>query len=107
MFSPTPKGKLLGDLANRYYDLLRGISGAAQEEASQDMEYAIRKKEEELSMSRFAPLPLSSLLPISRFSVYAVGFIILFFILEIIFFCRQSIVSSVRLTLIRLAYLGF
>ncbi len=102
MFSPTPKGKLHGGLANRHYDFLRAISGAALEEANQDMEYAIvRKRREELSMYRFAPLPLNTLLPILRFSVYAVGSIVLFLILEISFFNRQGTVSSVRLICLR------
>ncbi len=73
MFAPTPKGRLLGELANRLYDLLRGTSGAAQEEMSQDIENAIQKKEDELSRTRFAPLTFSYLLPILMLSACYVG----------------------------------
>ncbi len=98
MFAPTAKGRLLGDFANRHYGFLRGITGAAQEEAGQEMEYAIQKKEDELSMIRFAPLSLNFLLPILKFSVCAVGSMFLFFIVELSFrFRRQRIAYSVRL----------
>ncbi len=79
MFSPSTKGQLLAELANRHYNtmtIFAGLAGLAREDQNTAEEIEIQRAEASLTATQFIPIRVQNLA--SLFCVVLVGLVVSF-----------------------------